>query len=247
MPTVAATTQPGVTLVATQPAPATEQLTRPPEAGATGDPDEAESVMPAELEAIQLPSAAEVGDCGLPPMAIALDTVNVRSGPGLEFEIIAQMDYQDERPIIGRAAASAWWQVLLSTRQVGWVSDQAVRVAGYIGLVSVAVDSQGDDDGPPWNPTPRPDCTPPSTEEISIGEEQLAAILIVETPTTAPGDATAGQVEDGQSSSQTPSPALSPPIQDQGSGASNLIWLPIVGLLLILAGGVTLMLQRRQD
>jgi hypothetical protein len=187
-----------------------------------------------------------VGDCGLPPLVVALGPVNVRSGPGIEFETIAELDFQAERPIIGRSPLAAWWQILLASGWQGWVSDQAVSVVGYIGAVPITAETPGEANQPPWNPTPNPVCTPPSQEEISIVDGQLDTVLSAASspvPTDAGSSVEIGEDPGGDSGQR---PELSPlGGQEQGSGFT-IIWLPILGGLLILAGLAGVIIQRRQ-
>lgn len=240
--TVVATPQPGTTPLATQP-PST-----PPGAGLpTGAPSTggSEGLVQPSLEGLQLPSAAEIGECGLPPIIVAQGLVNVRSGPGIEFETIAKMAFQEERVIVGRAADAAWWQILLSAEQLGWVSDQAVTVVGYTGAVPITFEGQVEQDQPLWNPTPNPACTPPSPEEISISNEQVATVVLVEQPPAESSRAPTPQADD-ELNDQDASTGFSALRPDESAAGISLLWLPIVGGFLIVAGGIALLIQRRQ-
>jgi hypothetical protein len=241
--TVVATPQPGTTPLATQP-PSGPGAGLPTGQPSSGGAEPAGQVEPGS-GAFQLPSASEVGQCGLPPIAVAQGPINVHSGPGIEFETIAQLAFQDERVIVGRAADAAWWQILLLTEQLGWVSDQAVTVAGYTGLVQITYKTQAGDTQPLWNPTPNPGCAPPSPEEIAISDGQLASIDLVDNPTAVPELADTPNPDDGLDSGDVSSDySLLQP--DDSAAGIGLIWLPVAGGLLIIAGGIALLVQRRQ-
>ncbi len=116
--------------------------------------------------------------CGLPPTVQARGTVNVRLGPGLEYEPVANMIFLEVRPIIGRAEFATWWLIQLPDNETGWVANQAVTVQGYTGLVPIVeppeIDGATPTPGPLWEPTPNPVCTPQPTatptEEPTVEE-----------------------------------------------------------------------------
>jgi uncharacterized protein YraI len=57
---------------------------------------------------------------------IALTTLNVRAGPGIEFPIIGSLAANDKTPVTGRLAADKepWWQIVYppGSNEHGWVS-----------------------------------------------------------------------------------------------------------------------------
>ena len=122
--------------------------------------------------------------CTEPPTAQALDTVNVRAGPGLEYEVVEQLVFLEVRPIVGRSQFVPWWLIELRDISTGWVIDEAVAASGYIGNVPVAdSDSVGDQTPVPtstWAPTVEPQCTPLPTHTVTP------------TPTMTPTQETAG-------------------------------------------------------
>ncbi|MCI0580022.1 MAG: SH3 domain-containing protein, partial [Chloroflexi bacterium] len=108
-----------------------------------------------------LPTAAA---CGQPPTVQARGRVNVRNGPGLDYDVVGELVFLEVRPIIGRAAEAPWWLIQLPANQEGWVADQAVAVQGYTGNVPVVesplLDGNTPTPGPTWAPTLQPACTP---------------------------------------------------------------------------------------
>jgi hypothetical protein len=174
---------------------------------------------------------------------VALGEVNVRLGPGIEFESIGELGFQDERPIVGRAATAAWWQIFYSVNQQGWVSDQAVTVAGFTAAVPITYVEVGNDGQDEWRPTPNPRCTPPPHEELVLSEDLVATLL---TSSTATPVAESGPVDESATvppSTYSSSSASAQPPQDDDQ-PFNLVWLLVIGAALIIAGFIALIVQR---
>ena len=250
--TPATTAQPSQTPGASEETPVSGSspgaATVPPAGVAPVESPGPEDILPTETSSVRLSRVTEVGDCGFPPLVLALGLINVRSGPGIEYEVIATLAYQDERPILGRAAAAPWWLIQLSAEQQAWVSDLAVSVAGYTGAVPVIESSNGDNGNqPPWEPTPNPLCTPPALETITAGSAQLMAAFsgATSTPESLESQVLDFEAESGATGLQAPGFSLLEP--ENVSSGTNLLWLPAVGVFLILAGGIALIVQRRQS
>lgn len=71
-----------------------------------------------------------------PPRIVipAGNVVNVRSGPGVTFDILGRMRARRSAPIIGRSANGAWWQIEFDG-QPAWISARYVRTTGNAGSV----------------------------------------------------------------------------------------------------------------
>lgn len=62
-------------------------------------------------------------------VATAFQTINVRSGPGTQFEIVGQLAEGDIVPVNGRESEeSRWYRVTLPDGQEGWVSSYTVML-----------------------------------------------------------------------------------------------------------------------
>ncbi len=61
------------------------------------------------------------------------DTLNIRSGPGLQYAVLGQLKEGDPITIIGKSADGLWWQF-----DRGWVSATYVKVVGDPTVVPVA-------------------------------------------------------------------------------------------------------------
>jgi hypothetical protein len=105
--------------------------------------------------------------CELPPTVLALGMVNVREGPGIDYQPIGRLFYLDVRPIIGRSEFAPWWLIQLPDGIQGWVADRAVTAQGYTGFVPIVppplIGGVNPTPGLSWDPTPNPICTPPPT------------------------------------------------------------------------------------
>lgn len=198
-PTPGAATQPPPP--ATQPPPPATQppppATQPPPPAATnppapdptatpipGDPQPTSTLPPATTAApsgpapttpsggTETPSGGSAS-CDVPPLAVALTPLNIRSGPGVAYSVVGSLDAQASHPIVGRYAFDEWWLVQVDATLQGWVADEFVQVVGYTALTPIltapALNGVTPTPGPFWNPTPSPACacfTPPSLQPL---------------------------------------------------------------------------------
>lgn len=89
------------------------------EMAAAGDEAQAQSPLNPDLPRIVIPAGS---------------VVNVRSGPGVNFDILGRMRARQSAPIIGRSANGAWWQIEFDG-QPAWISARYVRTTGNAGSV----------------------------------------------------------------------------------------------------------------
>jgi hypothetical protein len=173
--------------------------------GATNTPvtDEAPPLTPSATVVLATPEGGYVATaqpCGVLPTVQARGLVNVRQGPGLDYEPIDTLIYLEVRPIIGRGEFATWWLIQLPGNDTGWVADQAVSVQGYTGNIPVvdppALDGATPTPGPTWEPTPNPVCTPlptpTATIEPTVEEADVTTVSVSTnaTPTEAPPEPT---------------------------------------------------------
>lgn len=112
-----------------------------------------------------------------PPVAIANDDINVRSGPGTDFDIVGGMFAGDRAAIISRNAAGDW--LLLQFEQgTGWVRSDFVTTEGDVSTVVVAQDVPNEPTASAPTPTPlptQPKATPlplsPTNTPVPAGNE----------------------------------------------------------------------------
>ena len=80
-------------------------------------------VVSAEGEAVSGPvtiPAPAVGD----PAVTAITNVNVRSGPGINFEVISLLGLGQKAGVVGKTPDGSWWAISISTAENGrgWIS-----------------------------------------------------------------------------------------------------------------------------
>jgi uncharacterized protein YraI len=71
------------------------------------------------------------------PQRVAPGSVNIRSGPGVNFSVIGTLNSNTAVPIIGRNSNATWWKIKISGDGTGWVSD-AVVSATHTDIVPIA-------------------------------------------------------------------------------------------------------------
>jgi uncharacterized protein YraI len=113
------------------PSPAPTQL--PPTPTLAPPPTQAPTQAPAAAE----PAAVSQGTTASVKEG---DYVNVRKGPGFEYDKIGTLDLGQSAPVIGKNADASWWQIRFPTAAdgVGWVTAQLITVNGDANSLPVA-------------------------------------------------------------------------------------------------------------
>jgi uncharacterized protein YraI len=98
------------------------------------------------------------------PVAIAVDYVNVRSGPGTNYLVLVVAPPNASAEVTGKSSDGLWWQVKIATTYaadgLGWVSADWVYTQDTSAVPVVTA--------PPAPPTPPPsEATPPPTAEAA--------------------------------------------------------------------------------
>ena len=75
---------------------------------------------------------------------IGADILNVRSGPGLQFNRIAQVFLYQRFPILGKTSDELWLLIDLKDGRTGWVSKRFIAVSGTLSSVPVTDQPQSD-------------------------------------------------------------------------------------------------------
>ncbi|MEM7131255.1 MAG: SH3 domain-containing protein [Chloroflexota bacterium] len=97
--------------------------TAPPAAQQEGNNSEA------AVEIAAQPTVVEAKPTDTPatqPLARALNAINIRNGPGINYVVVGSAQAGEELTVMGKSPAGDWWQVLLSTGQPGWIFGQLV-------------------------------------------------------------------------------------------------------------------------
>jgi hypothetical protein len=198
--------------------------------------------------------------CSGSPTIETLGATKVRSGPGLEYDVIGQLVYLEVRYIVGRGETAEWWFIQFNNGQFGWVAVEIVLVQGYTPIVPIVeappLDGSTPTPGALWNPTPIPFCTvtpnptdTPTATAVTPGSE-LAEAITTETPTPtepAPTEVrpTDTPIVQPTAVPRTPTATIAatadPSAEDNSSG--GLVFLGIGGLMAV--GLVIFFLRRR--
>lgn len=89
-----------------------------------------------------------------PVVQVAVETLNVREGPGTGYPRVGQVRQGDRLQVIARSPAGEWYLVCCVGRKQGWVAAEHVRlVEGTTAAIPVAT-------AIPPTPVPRPTDTP---------------------------------------------------------------------------------------
>lgn len=90
------------------------------------------------------------------PQVVASSALNVRSGPGTDYPIIAALQQSEIANITGKNTNGDWWEIGLANGQAGWVFGSLVTTAGDTSAVTVAANIPA----PPPTATPAPTAPP---------------------------------------------------------------------------------------
>ncbi len=252
------------------------QPTPPPGGDNTPAPAPTVAVTPeATATAFELAPTPEGGywptaePCAPPTAQSVSSLVNVRLGPGQDYEIVTQMVYFEVHPIVGRSAHAPWWQIQLPDGTLGWVANVAVVVHGnsaFAPLVdSPPIAGSTPTPGPLWNPTPNPLCPPvptataaptdapatvtsaPPTATTTAAALAAAAATMTPTPTSAPPTALPSLTTAAVPVVATATaPPTAIPLVEPDSAGGGSSWLLYGGAVLILAGILTFILRARR-
>jgi serine/threonine protein kinase/formylglycine-generating enzyme required for sulfatase activity len=91
---------------------------------------------------------------------VQAEAMNVRGGPGTEYDVLGQVKQGDKLEILARTEGSDWLQVRLSDGKKGWVSAELLEVDGGVAAIPVAAVIP---------PTPTP-STPMPMVHVPAGE-----------------------------------------------------------------------------
>ncbi len=100
-------------------------------------------------------------------------TMNVRNGPGTEFDVIGQLDSPKKYSVIGKHID--WWLVDLGNNQSGWVY-APINETRFVGNADTVPDLVS-----PPTPTPKiiPACTPSHTTETPSEQLEKARSILI--------------------------------------------------------------------
>jgi uncharacterized protein YgiM (DUF1202 family) len=113
-----------------------------------------------EVPVVEAPTAAGEAEEELPTVEIPTGGVNVRSGPGLSFDLLGRLDEGEVAEIVGKSEAEDWWQINYEAAEdgLGWITAALVDFseAEAETTIPVVIVSNEDDIFPSPTPTPTP-------------------------------------------------------------------------------------------
>ncbi len=136
--------------------PTPEPVTPPPTPTATRVVADGDTMASADQTAPtpELPAA---------PQLVAPGSVNIRSGPGLNYNVIGTLNANTAVPIVGRTADKLWWQIKMPNDERGWVAGSVVQ-ATNADNVPVA-EAPAAPQPAPVAAQPAAEVSPPPTQE----------------------------------------------------------------------------------
>ncbi len=116
---------------------------------------------------------------------ILAERANVRSGPGLDYDVIGALSRDEEALVTGVSEDGGWYQVVFQTR-LGWVSAEAVRISGNpnIAVVALPTETPLPTDTPTPTRTPTPSAMPSPTPTEVVGVQRDIVLPTEFAPTT---------------------------------------------------------------
>jgi uncharacterized protein YgiM (DUF1202 family) len=90
---------------------------------------------------------------------VAASVVNVRSGPGTNYPIVAQLPLNVAIAVVGRNPEGSWWQIQGPDGATGWVAGSVVQASNVAGVAVVSAPP------PPAPPTPAPTPVPAKPQQ----------------------------------------------------------------------------------
>jgi hypothetical protein len=111
------------------------------------------------------PRASDTPAPQAPLVTASEGNVNVRRGPGTNYERIGLLSQGETAPVIGRNADASWWQIATANGE-GWIAGSVVSVANTGDVPEV--------DAPPPPPTNTP--APPTNTPVPAPQFQFTVI-----------------------------------------------------------------------
>lgn len=190
--------------------------------------------------------------CGASPTIQTLGATNVRSGPGLAYDVIGDLVFLEVRYIVGRAETAEWWLIQFNNGQLGWVANDVVIVQGYTPIVPIVevppLNGVTPTPGALWNPTPPPFCTvTPAPTNTATAVPTEAAAEVAEAAATAtlppteppPTEMRPTSTPIVQATAVPLSPTIAPTTAEtDDSASSGALGLILIGAALILGVGI---------
>ncbi len=161
--------------------------TQPPPPTPTQAPTVAPAVVPtaagvttttSTTATVAAPASGDVA----PTLTITNEFANIRSGPGINFDIVGKLNQNEKAPVRGKSPDGLWWQIAFDkgTNGVGWVRGDLVSVnAAAAAVAAVTL---------PPTPTSPPTQPPPPEQPTAIPPTAASTTVAVAAATATPSD-----------------------------------------------------------
>lgn len=153
---------PAAAVQATSVQASSEQSTAATQAEVESQPAPADDAAPVVVT-LAIPTATAAPPTATPelePLARALDAINIRGGPGTNYNVVGAIQNGEEMVVTAKNQTGDWWQVLLNSGQTGWVFGQLVNTSN---VDTVAVTDNIPAPPPPTaTPVPAVAAAPPA-------------------------------------------------------------------------------------
>ncbi|MBI1878508.1 MAG: SH3 domain-containing protein [Chloroflexi bacterium] len=154
---------------------------------------EASSTARANLRASATATATLEVSAATPLVKIPAGGVNVRSGPGLGFDLLGRLNEGEEAVVVGKSETGEWWQIEYEDGQDGlaWVADAVVNFSGAAASVPIIVLGVPTST-PSTTPTSTVTPTPTPTEPIIAGTIEVTDPINVRAEPSTDGELLGG-------------------------------------------------------
>jgi hypothetical protein len=116
------------------------------------------------------------------PIAQAASIVNLRSGPGTNYDLAGSLQATEPVEVIAKNGTGDWWQVRLASGSAAWVYAPLVTVTGSADGIAIAADI-------PTPPPAPPTATPAPVVQAAPADTPTPAVIqATATPAPAPSD-----------------------------------------------------------
>lgn len=115
---------------------------------------------PAPAVAEPMAQAGPLDQGNSPRAVVNSPLVNIRTGPGVDYEVVATVERGAEYDITGRDSSGEWWAICCVEGQGAWVNGEYVDTDGAVDSVAITERASGDSEaeavGGPAAETPPP-------------------------------------------------------------------------------------------
>lgn len=94
-------------------------------------------VVSADNTSAQIENSSPAVEPDVQPQLVAPGTVNIRSGPGTNYQVIGSLNANAPVQVIGRNQDASWWQIEITNGSIGWVASSVVSASNTDSIPTV--------------------------------------------------------------------------------------------------------------